>query len=223
MALEFPSSPSVGQTYISGSSATYTWNGSNWDITAPPTLLITQTVSSSYALTAQAVNRSFAGTENLTILATTTAPTQPSVAQANFEIWKWENGVMCYSLKHRHDSATGGTAGSGDYLFTLPDGYTFNTSFHPVITSNVGTALAENVYVQFAIPGSVGYVRRTSEPIRRLCAMPFNTTSFRLFVQESQGTGTGGTYMRAIGSGNYALNANNYAVNVSFVARVNKT
>jgi hypothetical protein len=223
MALIFPSSPTVGQTYTSGSSATYTWNGSIWEITTPPTLLVAQTVTSSYAPKAPAVNNSFSGTENLTITATTTAPTQPTTAQANYEMWKWENGVMNYSLKHRHDSATGATTGTGDYLFSLPTGYTFNTTFHPLFTSNIGTAVAENVYVQIAIPGSVGYVRQLGSAVTRLCAVPYTNTTFRLFLQEAQGTGDPGTYKRAMGNGNYTFNNGNYAVNVSFVARVNKT
>lgn len=47
MPLIFPSSPTIGQTYASGSSALYQWNGSYWETAAPKLL-----VSASYALTA---------------------------------------------------------------------------------------------------------------------------------------------------------------------------
>jgi hypothetical protein len=35
MALSFPTNPTVNQTYQSGSSATYQWNGTYWQISAP--------------------------------------------------------------------------------------------------------------------------------------------------------------------------------------------
>lgn len=47
MPLIFPSTPTLGQTYASGSSAVYQWNGSYWETVAPKLL-----VSASYALTA---------------------------------------------------------------------------------------------------------------------------------------------------------------------------
>jgi hypothetical protein len=50
MALQFPSNPTIGQTYQSGSSATYQWVGTYWDIIVPPEITTLLAVSASYAL-----------------------------------------------------------------------------------------------------------------------------------------------------------------------------
>jgi hypothetical protein len=47
MALVFPSNPTNGQVYSSGSSAQYQWNGSYWEVVMPRVL-----ISSSHAITA---------------------------------------------------------------------------------------------------------------------------------------------------------------------------
>ena len=52
MALQFPINPNLNQTYSSGSSATYTWNGSYWQTTLPPTQTILFATSASSAVTA---------------------------------------------------------------------------------------------------------------------------------------------------------------------------
>lgn len=71
MPLIFPTSPTVNQTYQSGSSATYQWNGSFWALAAPPTATVltatsaSRAVTASFALTAAASNAasaSFAST-----------------------------------------------------------------------------------------------------------------------------------------------------------------
>jgi len=53
MALSFPSNPSLNQTYQSGSSATYTWNGTYWQTSAPTTQMVQ---SASFAAVASYVN-----------------------------------------------------------------------------------------------------------------------------------------------------------------------
>lgn len=51
MALIFPTSASVGQLYQSGSSATYQWNGTYWQISAPTTQTFVTATSASFATT----------------------------------------------------------------------------------------------------------------------------------------------------------------------------
>lgn len=72
--INFPTSPSTGQTYQTGSSATYTWNGSFWDVTrgktvAIPTSYVAQTSSfatkaASYALTASYIESASTATSS---------------------------------------------------------------------------------------------------------------------------------------------------------------
>jgi hypothetical protein len=52
MALQFPSNPSIGDIYSSGSSAIYEFNGSYWDILEPTNVTIEFAKSASVATTA---------------------------------------------------------------------------------------------------------------------------------------------------------------------------
>ena len=51
MALVFPSSASLNQTYQSGSSATYQYNGQFWNLIAPPTAIFVTAATASYIST----------------------------------------------------------------------------------------------------------------------------------------------------------------------------
>ena len=62
MPLQFPSNPTINQTYSSGSSATYTWNGTYWQTTLPPTQTILVATSASAA--SFATSASFATTSS---------------------------------------------------------------------------------------------------------------------------------------------------------------
>jgi alpha-tubulin suppressor-like RCC1 family protein len=53
MPLNFPTNPSASQTYQSGSSVTYIWNGSYWETTLPTTQTV---LSASFATSASYVN-----------------------------------------------------------------------------------------------------------------------------------------------------------------------
>jgi hypothetical protein len=61
MALIFPSNPTINQTYQSGSSSTYLWNGSYWETSLPPTQVVVQSTSASFA-----ISSSFAQTASIT-------------------------------------------------------------------------------------------------------------------------------------------------------------
>lgn len=52
MSLIFPANPTLNQTYSSGSSATYTWNGTFWQTTTPPTQTVVTALSASFATSA---------------------------------------------------------------------------------------------------------------------------------------------------------------------------
>jgi len=50
MPIVFPSNPTPNQTYSTGSSAIYTWNGFYWDIVNPPSIEVSSAISSSYTV-----------------------------------------------------------------------------------------------------------------------------------------------------------------------------
>jgi hypothetical protein len=53
--LSFPSNPTQGQLYTSGSSATYEFNGDFWKVVAPSDITVVAAVSSSFATTANSL------------------------------------------------------------------------------------------------------------------------------------------------------------------------
>ena len=63
MALQFPSNPIINQTYQSGSSSTYTWNGTFWQISSPPTQTFVTARTASFATLA--ANATVAATANV--------------------------------------------------------------------------------------------------------------------------------------------------------------
>jgi hypothetical protein len=68
MALIFPSNPTQGQLYTSGSSATYEFNGGFWKVVAPSDITVIASVSASYALTGSTSNHSlFAESSSYTV------------------------------------------------------------------------------------------------------------------------------------------------------------
>jgi hypothetical protein len=52
MPLSFPTNPSASQTYQSGSSATYTWNGTFWQTSLPPTQTVLSATTAATAISA---------------------------------------------------------------------------------------------------------------------------------------------------------------------------
>jgi hypothetical protein len=50
MALNFPTNPSASQTYQSGSSSTYQWNGNYWETIIPPTQVFVTAATASFTL-----------------------------------------------------------------------------------------------------------------------------------------------------------------------------
>jgi hypothetical protein len=50
--LSFPSNPTQGQTYQSGSSSTYLWNGDYWETSLPPTQTVLNAENAAFAVTA---------------------------------------------------------------------------------------------------------------------------------------------------------------------------
>jgi hypothetical protein len=65
MPLSFPTNPTVNQTYQSGSSATYQWNGSYWQTTLPPTQTVLNAINATSA--SVAISSSFAISSSRTI------------------------------------------------------------------------------------------------------------------------------------------------------------
>lgn len=86
MALQFPTNPTSGQTYQSGSSATYQYNGTYWTVVIPQTQILATATSASFANTS--TSSSFALTSTSASFTTTasfasTANTASFIATAS--------------------------------------------------------------------------------------------------------------------------------------------
>ncbi|UII21497.1 hypothetical protein [Fulvivirga ligni] len=77
--------------------------------------------------------------ETLTITATGTAPNKATTTINDYIYATDDGGWVTVNFEYSHTNITGATAGSGSYIFKLPEGYSFDTSVHPVNTqaSNV--------------------------------------------------------------------------------------
>lgn len=65
---------------------------------------------------------------DLQITASTTNPTKASSPVVDNAVWRRVGDSMEISYRYRHDSNTGATSGTGTYRFSIPAGYTIDTS-----------------------------------------------------------------------------------------------
>jgi hypothetical protein len=139
-----------------------------------------------------------------TIGAITTPPTLGS--NTTSAQWRRVGGNM--QIRYNLQQTSAGTAGSGDYLFPLPAGYTLDTTKIKLSTSANG---ADGSVIG---SGSAALTTASSTaPATSAHAVAYNATSFRLFTT----TGTAATLI-GVGSGQYALN--NTTVYLSFDVEV---
>lgn len=176
MALVFPSSASLNQTYQSGSSATYQYNGQFWNLIAPPTAIFVTAATASYT---DGTNWISGGA--ITIGAVTTAPTKGTTRPYDDVRYRRINGTT-YELDYNYSQtgATGAAAGSGQYLFSLPAGITWGAG----VTQTTSATLA--TYVTAVIP-TTGQVVNAGGQLRLLAVIPYNTTQFRLVANDAAG------------------------------------
>jgi hypothetical protein len=103
----------------------------------------------------------------------------------------------------------GGTAGSGEYLLSLPTGMTFNTTYNPVMTSALWTGDVQGM-APYSIPAYGGIVIQ-SWWSNQIFVVPYDSTRFRVAV-----TGNGDqTAFRYWGYGFYHV-ASNTMLNLKF-------
>jgi cytoskeletal protein CcmA (bactofilin family) len=130
--------------------------------------------------------------------ATTTAPTFPTFSTVTRNSVRYKQiGPKTYQLMMTLNvsGGTGGTAGSGDYLFTLPAGLQFDNSIYPAYTGQVQTSS----YLPFSyqIPGASAYMNGNTNVVAAIgqsVIVPWNATQYRVWW-------TYGGTVQAYGSG----------------------
>lgn len=133
--------------------------------------------------------------------ATTTSPTVGTTSENNMSYRQlgakeWEVAMSF--------NTSGGTAGSGDYLFTLPNSLEFDLdlAWQNVYTANVGTSTAH--FFRYAIPTSFGYWATASGSLNstNLFIVPYSSTKFRIiFYIHGSGIAPWGSGWVALTSG----------------------
>lgn len=118
------------------------------------------------------------------ISATTTAPTVPTTTQKN-QIYYKQIGAKTWQVQGvlHYNSATGAAGGSGDYLFTLPAGLSFDTSIQTqsIYTANVITSSWEPLFA--ALPGSSATAfNGSSVTYAGAGVVPWSTTQYRIIM-----------------------------------------
>ena len=146
----------------------------------------------------------------ITITATTTNPTkgatrtQDNISYRQIGDKEWE-----IVLTYIQTANTGGNSGSGDYLITLPNGLSFDTTLpsQQIWTGNIGTSTwAHNTYV---IPNGNGTITNNTVG-GNIFPMVYNATKFRIL------TLTYGSGIQCWGSGFYSVGGDNPRIQLSF-------
>jgi hypothetical protein len=133
----------------------------------------------------------------ITLTATTTNPTKGTITTDNISYRQlgakqWEV-VMTYI----QSSGVGGANGSGDYLITLPNGLSFDTTLpsQPTYTSGIGTSVYS--HLPYVIPNCNGTITNNSVG-GQIFPMVYSATKFRIL------TLTYGTGIQCWGAGFYS-------------------
>ena len=144
----------------------------------------------------------------ITLTATTTNPgkgttTADNISYRQVGAKEWEV-VMTYV-----QTATNGTAGTGDYLITLPNSLSFDTTLpsQQITTTNIGT----NTYdlMTYIIPSGSGLINQGAVG-GQVYPIVYNATKFRIL------TTSWGSAIQCWGSGYYALGGDDPKIQLTF-------
>jgi hypothetical protein len=146
-------------------------------------------------------------TGNITFGATTSIPTASINAPANTMSYR-QIGAKQWEISMIYQFGTSGLAGSGDYLFTLPNGLSFDTTqpMQIAYTGNVGTSTW--ILAAYALPAS-GLIT-TGTVGGQVYPIIWSANAFRVVA-----TSYGAT-VQCWGSGNYPLSITSGGINMKF-------
>ena len=136
--------------------------------------------------------------------ATTTAPTIGTTAVNDYSYKQigaktWQ----CQLIYSAPSNSSGNNGGSGDYLFTLPNGLQFNTSIvgQAINVDNVGAS--SWIWPSLWLSNSTGAITNSGQA-GLLYVVPYSSTQFRLIHVGIAGIG----FVIPYGSGYYSVGAN---------------
>ena len=146
-------------------------------------------------------------TETLEITGTTTNPTIPNDAFREISLEDYGNGWCNVDLKFVFKNG-GATSGSGDYLFHLPEGYSFDTSRHPLNTQPSNISGSERT--DEMIP-AIGFNHTGASYYNyRIQIYPYSSTTFRIITIDVN-------RWNALRNGNFGMGTDtDYGIHASF-------
>jgi hypothetical protein len=165
--------------------------------------VLTSTGSNALQWANAATNWVSAGTIGSVGLAGTT--TAPTIAAAGIDVVYYRSaGAKIWQVSLVLDKGGGGTNGSGDYLFTLPNGLRFDTTLanQRVYTGGVGSA--DNGFLLQGLQGGTGAIIQGANLGTTLQPVIWSATQFRLVSLLT------GQY-KSWGSGWFSMNDAKYA------------
>jgi hypothetical protein len=115
----------------------------------------------------------------ITLTATTTSPTKGTTTSDNISYRQL--GAKEWEIVMTYIQTVAGTAGSGDYLITLPNGLSFDTTLpsQQIWTGSVGSSV--NNHFTYVIPSSSGTINVASAGGLAL-PMVYSATKFRILA-----------------------------------------
>lgn len=137
----------------------------------------------------------------ITLGGTTTAPTKGTTTTDQVRCRKAGKNQFECEFQYKHGAA--GSGGSGDYLFSLPSGYTFDTSINPPETT---FASINNNTMMARIDGSGAVNALPSSYSFGLAGVVYSSSQFRIFNQSSSAF---------IGSTSYSFSNANFALSMT--------
>ncbi|MEY4456873.1 MAG: hypothetical protein RLY15_1137 [Bacteroidota bacterium] len=143
----------------------------------------------------------------ITIGAVTSAPTKGTIVYDKVSYRR--TSTTSYDVTYNYAQSTPGSAGSGDYLFSLPAGLSFGSN---VLTTN--STVYETV-INRAIIGTGILAATDANRFRAIAIVPYDSTKFRLVVTSSDNTG------QIIDSATLGLNFDGISYKFSFILDTN--
>lgn len=181
------SSPTTGLLIFQTDASTgfYYYNGSSWISISEP-------------------NWTSAGTiQSVGWSATTTAPTIGTTAINDYSYKQIGAKTWKCQLTYSAGGSTGANIGSGDYLFTLPNGLQFNTSVAGQATYTGDVGSSSWIWPSLWLSSSSGSITNLSQG-GLLYVVPYSSTQFRLIHVGIAGVG----YVIPYASGYYGVGGN---------------
>ena len=153
---------------------------------------------------------SWSATSTIQIGATTTAPTKGTT---DLDQVKWIKRGESAEFWYQYNQTAVGTAGSGDYLLTLPNGLQFksDTTFYTTIEGGADAWTTKNTIPAGALSATGGYMYS-------LYVLPYNATQFRIgMIGGLQGSNSS---VGVLGSGFQGLGTTALSISLKFSAPI---